>query len=75
MLADQLMSKISDLITPELKDDFENTSHNIELFMTLLDVRELSSKNKSFKKKIKEIQQKIIKRIVSLYYINLGLCP
>lgn len=71
LLTDQLMSKISNLIVPELKDDFEDTFPNIELFMTLLGLRELSFQNESLKKKTRGVQEKIIERIVSLYDISM----
>ena len=70
LLTDEIMPKISDLIVPELSEDFENTYPNIELFITLLDLKIKWLKNVSLKKKLENIREEIAKRVISFFDID-----
>jgi len=72
LLTKDLMDKIKPFIssTPELQNDFDNTYSNIELFITLLDVKIQSEKNDSLKDNMKEIKEQIKQEIIKYYDID-----
>ena len=70
LLTDEITPKISDLIVPELLEDFKNTAPNIELFIALLDLKIKWLKNRTLKKKLENIREKIAKLIISFFDID-----
>lgn len=66
LLTNDIMSRLGDIIIPEVKEDFEKI-HDIELFITSVEIKMRNEKNDELKQKLNKFIENANKKIVSFY--------